>query len=260
MTLVALNLIVFFVLCIYLGSFRSNRTPAAETCAASGTFEQRPRVHSSLLPLLNASALLLEQRVVPRALSPKCRAVLQSVANDLRAGGFRTRAHRHPIAEQHCSIDRISRGKEANQWWYQPKAFGYEAKALATEHATIAFVVHMTNTPSEAQLRLLLDRIVRSNHVYFFSIDAAPGPARTAKARALVEALMARLAQHRGYPAGLPWWGVDSSVDIVYTGPGLMRAQVATWRALVAPDVPHWDTVINITPSDYPIKTVEWMR
>ena len=249
-----------FALCVYVGSW--SRAPAADvvkTQPARACAAHRPQVHASLLPMLNASASVLEQRVVPRAWSSECRSVLQSVANDLREGAVHARAHRHPVAEQHCSFDRISASKEANQWAFRPRSFGYEAKPLATEHATIAFVVHMTNTPSEAQLERLLSRVVRSDHLYFFSVDAAPGAARTAKARALVEALMARLAKQRGYAAGLPWWGVDSSVDVVYTGPGLMRAQVATWRALVAAGVPHWDSVINITPSDYPIKTVEWM-
>ena len=224
---------------------------------------QAPRAGdaASVRLLLQKTASLVTSQLLPRAHTPRCRATIQAFANELDAGNSSHVAFRHPIAEVHCAIDTIAASKDVNQWAFHPRSIGYVAPRLAAggdDQATIAFVLQMPNSPNFAQLRRLLTRLLAPRHVYLFCVDARPDEEEsTARTVAKLGALVAQIAQAREIM--VRWWGTDATVDVVYTGPGLMDAQIASWRRLLREDVPHWDTVINLTPSDYPMKTTTWM-
>ena len=49
-----------------------------------------------------------------------------------------------------------------------------------------------------------------------------------------------------------------SNVDVLYTGQSLLHSHILALRDLLQPHIPAWDFVINLSASDYPIKSVEF--
>jgi hypothetical protein len=228
-------------------------------------------VAPELTTLLHEESERLLREVLPRARSPACQQLIKERASHIRHA-FERSFPRHELAERACPIDLLAQHKDAaqsNMPWeaQQPReplcgtaAAGDDSKVghVVKTEATLAFSILLSHSTSLMQLERLLAKIVRPQHVYHFSIDAQPavrnrhGVSLNDLLGNTIERIMSRLGP-------VAYMNVSSSVDVVYTGPSTMGAYIMSWRALLREEVPPWDFLINISPSDYPIKSVEYM-
>ena len=209
-----------------------------------------PGVELSLKAVLDSEMSGLAAKVLSRAKTEGCRQRVHTMTNHTLLR-FERSFERHATAELACPVhDIINHDKDAsvNGWpRRQPKA------SLAKCDATIAFSIELVPRAKRPLLARLLDRIVRPSHVYVFTIDSTPNPGGKA-VRGLEAYVRARMAGAKG--AHLV--GVLTGNDVVYQGQSLLRAQLVALRALLEDGVPSWDFVINLSGSDYPVRSVEF--
>lgn len=194
-----------------------------------------------------------------RGITPECQQKVRRIAEQLT--NMRRHLPRHEIAEQRCVAEDMDVSKDGSLWKWNPRVqplLDPYTGGVKSE-ATLAFSVLLAPLDDVKQVRRLLERLFWPGHAYVLRIDRRP---ETANADALADMAEA-LAKERGV------WSstfILRSIDVVYPGISLVDGDLAVWRTLLRQDImpegknlPRWDFVINLSGSDYLLKSVPFV-
>ena len=229
--------------------------------------EPNPATEPALAPVLESEARRLLERTLPRAKTAECRKKIKETAAHIRER-FDRHFLRHPFAELHCPIASLAPTESYSQsesilTIEKPPQPLLDRNGAKRCRATIAFLFQLHHRTNVTLLSRLLQKILRPQHLYHFSIDASPNPLMTDQATGepttgvdlLKKRIRAIVARH-GPVKHLQF--SRSNVDVLYTGQSLLHSHILALRDLLQPHIPAWDFVINLSASDYPIKSVEF--
>ena len=229
--------------------------------------EPNSAMEPALAPVLEAEARRLLERTLPRAKTAECREKIKETAAHVRER-FDRHFARHPFAESHCPIATLAPTKSFSQSesklpGAKPPPPLLDRSGAPQCRATIAFMFQLHQGTNFALLSRLLQKVLRPHHLYHFSLDSSPNPTKTdpdtgeqiTGVDLLTKQIRAIVARHG--PVKYLEIG-RSNVDVLYTGQSLLHSYILALRDLLQPHVPPWDFVINLSASDYPIKSVEF--
>ena len=195
----------------------------------------------------------IRKQMLPRAKTAQCRQRIARLADYLETS-FERRLPRHPHAESSCHVSWLAGSRDAaNQHFFKPRN---PPSPLKKKRATIAFIVQLFTRENREQLERLIDGIASPTHVYIFTIDPKPDDAEGSRLTALLAFIKAAMLS-RGVPESR--FSFVHEIDVLYTGPSLLNATLLAMSRLFASDHPAWDFCINLSGSDYPIKSPEYM-
>ncbi len=217
------------------------------------------------LPSLKAASEALVQDTLPRATTASCRSKISKLAADLDAGNVQWHFSRHPYAYEHCPDYEIlmdGAGEEHSLRDYNPPSERLRySNGTIKKKAKIAFVIQTWAYDPIDLVLDLLSRIASPNHVYLLSTDAKPSPPGHVlrERRNNIERIFKKYNVPREQYVIVDG---DDAIDLVYAGASMMDVVLDSWRHLLNSSKLgkiDWDFIINVSPSCYPLQTVDEM-
>ena len=227
--------------------------------AHAGRKLQRHSPEPSLREVLKWQADKLRNAMLPRALTQSCRDKIAQRADYLERE-FERRLPRHAYAELNCPVSWVAgTNAKASQFSWdgrgRPPPWTPQGRE-DDDRVRIAFIIQLYSKEKRSQLHRLLTALVDPDHVYVFTIDPRPDDARGSNLAAL-KVYIKEFMSSAGVSADR--YRIVSHIDVLYTGPSLVQATLLAMKQLFADGIPPWDFCINLSGSDYPIKSLDYM-